>query len=81
MLAVSLTLLSLLGILVIISASLLLVLKFFFQCLAAAIVDFAGFRISFITHPFNQSILDLGIFTFPATILWIVGITNAFNLY
>ncbi len=55
-------------------------LKFFFQCLAAAIVYFAGFRISFITHPFNQSILDLGIFTFPATILWIVGITNAFNL-
>ena len=55
-------------------------LKFFFQCLAAAIVYVAGFRITFVTHPFNQSVLDLGIFNFPATILWIVGITNAFNL-
>jgi len=54
--------------------------KFFFQFLAAAIVYFAGFRISFITHPFNQNLLDLGIFNFPATLLWIVGITNAFNL-
>ncbi|HUL44377.1 MAG TPA: hypothetical protein VLY03_08475 [Bacteroidota bacterium] len=54
--------------------------KFLFQFVAAAIVYLAGFRISFITHPFNQNLLDLGIFNFPATLLWIVGITNAFNL-
>ncbi len=54
--------------------------KFFFQCLAAAIVYFAGFRIASITHPFSSSLLDLGILNFPATLLWIVGITNAFNL-
>jgi UDP-GlcNAc:undecaprenyl-phosphate GlcNAc-1-phosphate transferase len=54
--------------------------KFFFQFLAASIVYFAGFRISSITHPFSLNLLNLGILDFPATLLWIVGITNAFNL-
>ena len=54
--------------------------KFIGQCLAAAIVYFAGFRISAITSPFNLNLLDLGLLDFPATILWVVGITNAFNL-
>ncbi len=54
--------------------------KFIGQCIAASIVYLAGFRISAITHPFNLDLLNLGIFEYPATILWIVGITNAFNL-
>src|SRR5689334_4906029 len=54
--------------------------KFFFQFLAAAMVYAAGFRISSITHPFSANLLHLGWFDFPATILWIVLITNAFNL-
>lgn len=54
--------------------------KFIGQSLAAAIVYVAGFRISSITHPLSANLLDLGMFDFPATILWVVGITNAFNL-
>ncbi len=50
------------------------------QCVAAAIVYLAGFRISVITHPFDLSLLHLGLLDFPATVLWIVAITNAFNL-
>jgi UDP-GlcNAc:undecaprenyl-phosphate GlcNAc-1-phosphate transferase len=54
--------------------------KFLGQFLAATIVYIAGFRLSTITHPLSTELLDLGIFNFPATIIWIVGITNAFNL-
>ncbi len=54
--------------------------KFLGQFLAATIVYFAGFHISAITHPLNIHLLKLGWFDYPATVLWIVGITNAFNL-
>lgn len=54
--------------------------KFIGQWLAATIVYLAGFRISAITSPFDLELMNLGIFDYPATILWIVGITNAFNL-
>lgn len=54
--------------------------KFLGQFFAAAIVYAAGFRISAITSPLDLNLWHLGIFEFPATILWIVGITNAFNL-
>ncbi|MBA4313295.1 MAG: hypothetical protein C0417_11775 [Chlorobiaceae bacterium] len=54
--------------------------KFIGQVFAASIVYFAGFRISAITSPMDLALLDLGIFDFPATVLWVVGITNAFNL-
>ncbi len=50
------------------------------QWIAATIVYLAGFRISAITSPFDLELMNLGIFDYPATILWIVGITNAFNL-
>ncbi len=54
--------------------------KLIVQIIAAAIVYFAGFRISSITSPMDLNLLNLGIFDFPATIIWIVLITNAFNL-
>lgn len=54
--------------------------KFLGQILAASIVYFAGFRITAVTHPLGPSLLSLDWFAFPLTILWIVGITNAFNL-
>jgi len=54
--------------------------KFAGQFIAATIVYLAGFRISSITHPFASDTFHLGFLDFPATILWIVGITNAFNL-
>ena len=54
--------------------------KFGVQFLLAAIIYFAGFKISNITNPLGAGMLDVGIIDFPLTILWIVGITNAFNL-
>ena len=54
--------------------------KFLGQFVAATIVYFAGFHISAITHPLNIHLLKLGWFDYPVTVLWIVGITNAFNL-
>lgn len=81
------------GIMLVVSLSIVLILgiwddlkqlspgkKFIGQVLAASIVYLAGFRISAITSPMDLALLDLGIFDFPATILWVVGITNAFNL-
>lgn len=50
------------------------------QILAGTIVYLAGFRISGITHPFSHDLLNLGLLDYPATLLWVVGITNAFNL-
>ena len=54
--------------------------KFGVQFLLAAIIYFAGFKISNITNPLDTGVLEIGIFDLPITILWIVGITNAFNL-
>lgn len=51
-----------------------------FQALAAAVVCGAGFQIDEITNPFFGGITTAGWFTWPATILWIVAITNAINL-
>lgn len=56
-------------------------LKFPIQIAAALIVALTGTRIEFVTNPFS----DIGISTFgpwisyPLTIFWIVGITNAIN--
>lgn len=54
--------------------------KFGMQFVLAAIIYFAGFKISNITNPLDTGVLEIGIFDLPITILWIVGITNAFNL-
>ena len=54
--------------------------KFLVQLLAGSLVYLAGFRISSITHPLGLGLLDLGVLDYPATLLWVVGITNAFNL-
>jgi len=54
--------------------------KFLGQVVAATIVYLAGFRITTVTHPVGSELLDLGLLAYPLTIIWIVGITNAFNL-
>lgn len=54
--------------------------KFGVQFLLAVIIYFAGFKISNITNPLDTGVLEIGIFDLPITVLWIVGITNAFNL-
>lgn len=55
-------------------------IKFGVQFLIATVIYFIGFKISNITNPLGAGILDVGILDFPLTIIWIVGITNAFNL-
>ncbi|MCH8567127.1 MAG: hypothetical protein LAT67_02630 [Balneolales bacterium] len=55
-------------------------IKFGVQLLLATLIYFAGFKISNITNPLGSGILDVGILDFPLTIIWIIGITNAFNL-
>jgi UDP-GlcNAc:undecaprenyl-phosphate GlcNAc-1-phosphate transferase len=55
------------------------VLKFFLQLLAAIIVTAGGFLIRSLTLPYLGS-LSLGLFAYPITVLWLVGISNAVNL-
>lgn len=54
-------------------------LKFFLQLLAAIIVTAGGFLIRSVTLPYLGS-LGLGLFAYPITVLWLVGISNAVNL-
>lgn len=54
--------------------------KFLVQFLAGSLVYVAGFRVVQITNPFGGGVLKLGLLSFPLTVLWMVGITNAFNL-
>ncbi len=53
-------------------------IKFFSQIVAGLIVALACVKIQVITLPFGT--IDLGIWSIPATILWVVAITNAVNL-
>lgn len=53
--------------------------KFVLQIAAAVVLYFSGFKISIVSNLFGEPIV-LGIFALPITVLWIVGITNAFNL-
>jgi UDP-GlcNAc:undecaprenyl-phosphate GlcNAc-1-phosphate transferase len=53
--------------------------KFAAQITAAVYVWYCGFRIETITHPLGGS-MNLEFLSFPLTLLWIVGITNAVNL-
>jgi UDP-GlcNAc:undecaprenyl-phosphate GlcNAc-1-phosphate transferase len=55
------------------------VLKLVVQILAAVVVTLGPFRIESITVPFAWYQLDLGWFSYPVTVLWIVAITNAIN--
>ena len=54
--------------------------KFLVQLFLAMLVAFAGFRITNITDPISFGKLNLGIFDFVATVIWIIGVTNAINL-
>jgi len=53
-------------------------IKFFFQIIAGLIVALSCYRIEVISLPFGA--LHLGIWSVPATVLWVVAITNAINL-
>jgi UDP-GlcNAc:undecaprenyl-phosphate GlcNAc-1-phosphate transferase len=53
--------------------------KFAAQIVAAIYVWNCGFKIENISHPLGGSI-EFDLLSFPLTVLWIVGITNAVNL-
>ena len=55
-------------------------LKVIFQLIATALIFYAGYRIENISSPFGGYWHLPIILSFPLTALWIVGITNAFNL-
>jgi UDP-GlcNAc:undecaprenyl-phosphate GlcNAc-1-phosphate transferase len=46
----------------------------------ATILFFIGFKIELLTLPFMEDSINVGAFSYPMTVLWIVGITNAINL-
>ena len=55
-------------------------IKFLGQIVAALIPTLAGVVITRFTNPFSAGgYFNLGVFSIPVTILWIVGITNAVN--
>jgi UDP-GlcNAc:undecaprenyl-phosphate/decaprenyl-phosphate GlcNAc-1-phosphate transferase len=54
--------------------------KFMVQLVLASVAYLAGFNISGITHPFTLGVLPLGMFDYAATVVWIIGVTNAINL-
>jgi UDP-GlcNAc:undecaprenyl-phosphate/decaprenyl-phosphate GlcNAc-1-phosphate transferase len=53
--------------------------KFCGQLLAALVVVATGLKIDILTIPFVGT-FDVGLWSYPITIFWIVGITNAINL-
>jgi UDP-GlcNAc:undecaprenyl-phosphate GlcNAc-1-phosphate transferase len=54
--------------------------KLCFQIVAGTMVLAAGRGITLITNPLSGASIELGLLAMPLTILWVVGITNAFNL-
>lgn len=53
--------------------------KFLFQATAAVVVMWSGILVQQISI-FGTESLSLGLFVVPITFLWIIGVTNAFNL-
>jgi UDP-GlcNAc:undecaprenyl-phosphate/decaprenyl-phosphate GlcNAc-1-phosphate transferase len=53
-------------------------IKFFFQIIAGLIVALTCYKIEVISLPFGT--FHLGIWAVPATVFWVVAITNAINL-
>jgi UDP-GlcNAc:undecaprenyl-phosphate/decaprenyl-phosphate GlcNAc-1-phosphate transferase len=54
--------------------------KFIAQILIAVGLWVGGYRIDHIENPWAVQAFDLGRFSLPLTVLWIVGVTNAINL-
>lgn len=54
--------------------------KFIAQIVIAIGLWLGGFRIHAIDNPWGLQAFDVGFFSLPLTVLWIVGVTNAINL-
>lgn len=46
---------------------------------ACAVIPF-GLQVNFVTNPFSDELLALGLLSIPVTVMWIVSVTNAVNL-
>ncbi len=59
-------------------------LKLVFQIIASAIVIYFGVCIEYVANPFSQwfgpMYINLGMWSVPVTMIWIIGVTNAVNL-
>jgi UDP-GlcNAc:undecaprenyl-phosphate GlcNAc-1-phosphate transferase len=55
--------------------------KFLLQILAGLIVTAGGFTVRELVIPFTTVSVPLGIFAVPATVLWIVALSNAINFF
>lgn len=58
--------------------------KLLFQIIATGIVIYFGVDITYIANPFSQWFgpvyINLGLWSIPITMIWIIGVTNAVNL-
>lgn len=55
--------------------------KFVFQMVAATIIYVFGISVVGVKIPFlHSNIIDFGMWAYPITVIWILGITNAVNL-
>lgn len=56
--------------------------KLLIQIVAALVLVCAGVNINMLSNPFSgmNSMIDIRLLSIPITILWVVGVTNAFNL-
>lgn len=55
--------------------------KFVFQLIAGSIIYFYGISIEGIKIPFIYTdLIDFGFLSFPVTLIWVIGVTNAVNL-
>ena len=50
------------------------------QTIAAGLLYAGGFRIQILSNPFTHTPVSLGWLALPLTVLWLVAISNAFNL-
>jgi len=54
--------------------------KLVFQVSAALLCFQLGLRIELVTNPLSGDLVNLGWLALPVTVVWLVGVTNAFNL-
>ncbi|MEG1496432.1 MAG: MraY family glycosyltransferase [Clostridiales bacterium] len=55
-------------------------MKLLGQIVAAIILMLFGVSLEYITNPINGNLINLGLWGYPITLIWLVGISNAVNL-
>jgi len=50
------------------------------ELVIATILFYIGFKIELVTLPFMEESINVGALSYPLTVLWIIGISNAINL-